>query len=111
MIAEMTQVQLELCRKYLAYKTEFALSMVSGQMNYPIMYDIYKIKNIILPVTWKRWHRDTGLEIISDAKIWARLLDAKAYDLRYPQKVFVWNRVLRLWFVGRMHYRHSTLCT
>lgn len=97
MIAEMTQVQLELCRKYLAYKTEFALSMVSGQMNYPIMYDIYKIKNIILPVTWKRWHRDTGLEIISDAKIWARLLDAKAYDLRYPQKVFVWNRVLRLW--------------
>ena len=96
MIAEMTQVHLELCRKYLAYKTEFALSMIQNQINYPAMSNIYKLKSFILPIGWKRWHRDTGLEIISDAKVWAHLMNSLFYDQSHPHCAYVWNGILRL---------------
>ena len=97
LISEMAQIQLELCRKYLALKTEFALTMIAGQMQYPALPGIFKIKQFIVPVSWVKGNRETGLDIITDAKIWARELNAKNfYDQSHPHKAFIWNGILRL---------------
>ena len=96
MIDLMTRVQLELCRKYLAYKTEFALSMIANQINYPAMANIFKLKSFILPTSWRCNFKHTGLEIVSDARVWAHEMNALFYNQSHPQKAYVWNGILRL---------------
>ena len=68
LIAEMENVQLELCRDYLALKAEFALVLVKDQIGYPLNPSIFKIRQIITPVGW-RCPEGNGKDVISKSTI------------------------------------------
>lgn len=95
LIAEMEQVQLELCRDNLAYRIEFAISMIAAQMNYPLPSYIYKVREMIPPTTWCRIDRK-GMRVISDPKQYSRALNARNYYYaNYPVEVYFFNNILR----------------
>lgn len=97
LISEMTQVQLEVARDYLAIKTEFPLTLAAGQTNYRMNLGIFKIRDFILPSAWKRWHPETGLEVLNDSSEWAHVVNESPFGIANPRKAFIWNGILRLW--------------
>jgi hypothetical protein len=90
LISEMTQIELELCRDYLALKTEYDMETIAGTPNYIIGAGIFKIKQIVLPTTWKH-----PFHITFDAKLWARYVNAH-YHTTQPIHGYIWNGILRM---------------
>jgi hypothetical protein len=89
---EMNQVQLELCRDFLALKFETDLDLSIGEGTYPLGGPVFKVKQFIRPATWQ--HK---LTIIHDTERWEEIVSNPTICGTQPLYGIVWNSVLRLW--------------
>lgn len=89
LMAEMADIQLELCRKYLALKSSGTISIVAGTDHYTIDPSIYRIRQIIPPEEWS-----LKFVITNDSDEWAKAKTATYYDSTQPQAGFIWNGTL-----------------
>lgn len=89
---EMNEIQVELCRDFLALKFDTDLDLAVGEGTYELGAPVFKIKQFIRPSTWK--HK---LTIIHDTERWEEIVSDSTISGIQPLYGLVWNSVLRLW--------------
>lgn len=88
---EMTQIQAELCRDYLALKVTENIVMIAGANTYEIEDDIFKVAEFIEQTSWP-----CRINLTTDSAVWAKWSRDDAITGDYPYKGFVWNKTLYL---------------
>jgi hypothetical protein len=89
-LAEMNQVQVDLCKDYFALKFDSTISLVSGTDEYTLAATIWRVKESIEPTTWRHRIRWTH-----DSTIWAEVT-RRVSMTGTPRFGFTWNRKIRL---------------
>ena len=89
LIAEMEHIQLELARRFLAYKVSGDINITSGVYGYPLSSNIFKIREFYPPSDWK-----LPFVITHDSSEWARVRNMELRDDSQPQAGFIWDSLL-----------------
>jgi hypothetical protein len=99
-LAEMNQVQVDLCKDYLALKVKFNLTTVANQATYDLdsidlitgttYRNIWKVKESIEPTTWKY-----RIIWVHDSDIWAHIKRRTLSGT--PRYGFTWNKTIELY--------------
>ena len=91
-LTEINIVQADLCRDYLALKSDMTVGLIAGTSEYVLSSVIYKVKEFFEPAAWPY-----RLDVIQDSGRWAEIVRTTYPDSSHPIYAYTWNRTLRLW--------------